>query len=49
MQQVMLQKSATELEFQSNQPLNDVTVSDIIPNSLDIQSTDDRCSLMRLI
>ena len=26
-------------------PLNDVTVSDIIPNSFDIQSTDDRCSV----
>ena len=25
--------------------LNDVTVSDIIPNSFDIQSTDDRCSV----
>ena len=26
-------------------PLNDVTVSDVIPNSFDIQSTDDRCSV----
>ena len=26
-------------------PLHDVTVSDVIPNSFDIQSTDDRCSV----
>ena len=26
-------------------PLNDVTVSDVIPNSFDIHSTDDRCSV----